>query len=548
MKWQARGGGSSESKAVAGLPRASRPPEPGGVVNRAVTRSARLTNWLYGTTRGIARRLRDYWMTRSLAQQFAVVSAAVLIAGMLAIGSWVTERIKQGIMHNSAASGALLMDSYIAPLVQDLATVDSIRPENQRAIDQLLQFPAIASRVTAIKIWRPDGTIAYSNWHEKIGQKFRPTPNFLRALEGAISAEFEGEHHEDDSHERALEAPLLEIYAPVRARNTDRIIAVSEFYEMGGAIKSELVRAEALTWLFVAVITAWMVAALSGIVSRGSRTIEEQRSELEAQVDELQMLLARNRELSRRVERASRRTAVINEKLLRRVGADLHDGPAQLLSLALLRLDALKPLWGEGGTAGVAADLDGRTPGVLLDTPDTRAEAQQNLEKIRRSLNDAMKEIREISSGLALPELGRAGLDEVVQMAIRAHERKTETRVAARIEVIARPVPDEFKTCVYRFVQEGLNNAFRHAAGHGQSVALRLLDTDLIEIAVEDDGPGLPSGASATGGGGLGLSGLRDRIESLDGTMDVVSAAGRGTRIVARFDLGKLKTGDARDD
>ena len=524
------------------------------MVNDALIRSANVVSWIAASVRRAAGRLRAYWTTRSLAQQFAAVAAAVLIAGMLTIGSWVSDRIKQGIMHNSAASGALLMDSYLAPLVQELAAGPEISPENRKALDGLLQYPAIDKRVSAIKIWRPDGTIAYSNWHDKIGQKFRPTPNFLRALGGAISAEFEGQYHEQDHDERSLATPLIEIYAPVRERNTDRIIAISEFYESGAGVKSELVRAEALTWLVVAGITALMIAALAGIVARGSRTIEEQRDTLEAQVGELRTLLARNAELSSRVQKASRRTAIVNEKLLRRVGADLHDGPAQLLSLALLRLDALQPASGgaerrpEAAAEAVVAGADASRAVVPGEPPGAAAGVRHDIEMIRRSLNDAMREIRAISSGLALPELGRASLDRVVQMAVRAHERKTETRVAIDIDALARPVPDELKTCVYRFVQEGLNNAFHHAAGMGQRVALKLAAADRVTISVEDDGPGLEGNAVPRGSSGLGLPGMRDRIESLGGTMRLSAGSGGGTCLTARFDLGRLKIGDDSDD
>lgn len=486
----------------------------------------------------VVRWLRYTWLTRSLAQQFAVVAAAVLIAGMTVLGLWVSHRIKQGIMHNSAASGALLMDSYIAPLVQDLATGDEISQARRDALDRIVKQSAVGQRVAAIKIWRVDGVIAYSNWHDKIGLKYKPTPNFLRALGGAISAEFEGHYHEQDSHERALQSPLLEIYAPVRALNSERIIAISEFYEVGGDVKTVLARAEAMTWIVVAVVTVLMMGALSGIVARGSRTIEEQRNRLRSQVQELRALLKENHELSRRVQRASSRTVIINERLLRRVGADLHDGPAQLLSLALLRLDFLAPM---------AEKLDDAHPSAKGGANGaSAASAKAELAKIRGSLQEAMKELREISSGLTPPELTRASLIEVIQMAVRAHERKTETRVAFDITMLPGPVPDELKTCVYRFVQEGLNNAFRHAGGAGQHVATRA-EGSMISIVVSDKGPGfpgeVPSGGTAST---LGLTGMRDRIESLGGTMEIGGAT-NGGRISARFDINNLRMMDQPD-
>lgn len=484
------------------------------------------------------RGLRGFWFTRSLAQQFAIVAAAVLIVGMTVLGFWVSERIKQGIMHNSAASGALLMDNYIAPLVQELATGDEISPARRAALDRILKQSAIGDRVAAIKIWRIDGVIAYSNWHDKIGQKFMPTPNFLRALGGAISAEFEGQYHEQDSHERALQSPLLEIYAPVRELNSERVIAISEFYEVGADVKAVLARAEAMTWIVVAIVAALMMGALSGIVARGSRTIEDQRNRLKSQVMELRTLLEENHELSSRVQRASSRTVIINERLLRRVGADLHDGPAQLLSLALLRLDFLSPVADKLDAARGGA---GTNAGAGQCAP---ASAKEELEKIRGSLQEAMREIREISSGLALPELGRASLTEVVQMAVRAHERKTETRVCADVMLLPGPVSDELKTCVYRFVQEGLNNAFRHAGGQGQLVTARVAGSR-IKIEVSDSGPGFSNEVTGNGQTStLGLSGMRDRIESLGGTMETGGALGGGGLIAAHFDLKTLRVMD----
>lgn len=500
-------------------------------VRDASTRTApQLSALTSAITSTMPQQLATWWKSRSLAQQFAAAAAAVLILGMVVLGSWVSERIKQGVMHNSAASGALFMDSYIAPLVQELATGSEISATNRAGLDSALRHAAILKRVSAIKIWRTDGVIAYSNWHDKIGLQFKPTPNFLRALGGTISAEFEGHYHEQDSHERALAAPLLEIYAPVRDRASGRIIAISEFYESGAGLKAELDRAEALSWLVVGLVTAGMMAALSGIVARGSRTIEEQRNRLTSQVSELTTLLEQNDDLNTKVQRAYGRTAIINEKFLRRVGADLHDGPAQLLSLALLRLDALSPLV--------------QTPPVAAHKSATVA-AQDDLEKIRHSLKEAMKELREISSGLALPELENATLPDVIQMAVRNHERRTETRVKLELSPLPKCASHELKTCVYRFVQEGLNNAFRHAGGAGQTAIARA-DAQGISIDICDRGPGLGSGFDMRSHG-LGLSGLRDRVESLGGTMDIGAAPGGGTRISARFETGKLKLTDLQD-
>jgi signal transduction histidine kinase len=93
--------------------------------------------------------------------------------------------------------------------------------------------------------------------------------------------------------------------------------------------------------------------------------------------------------------------------------------------------------------------------------------------------------------------------------------------------------PQSLKICVYRFVQEGLTNAFRHAGGAGQAVAARA--GPLLEVRVSDHGPGLPADIRA--GGGLGMAGMRARIEGAGGKLEISSTCGQGTHLVATFDV-----------
>jgi signal transduction histidine kinase len=97
-------------------------------------------------------------------------------------------------------------------------------------------------------------------------------------------------------------------------------------------------------------------------------------------------------------------------------------------------------------------------------------------------------------------------------------------------------VPAPIKTCAYRFVQEGLNNAFRHAGGVGQRVDLSW-DGSQLTVEVSDRGPGIVSGAQTSAKSGLGLNGLRDRIEALGGAMQIVSGPETGTHLKAIFPL-----------
>ena len=57
----------------------------------------------------------DSWRTKSLSQQFALMSSVVLLGGMVTIGAWVTEEIETSVTFNTAVSTALYFDSFVAP-------------------------------------------------------------------------------------------------------------------------------------------------------------------------------------------------------------------------------------------------------------------------------------------------------------------------------------------------------------------------------------------------------------------------------------------------
>ena len=270
-----------------------------------------------------------------------------------------------------------------------------------------------------------------------------------------------------------------------------------------------------LTLVIVGGSTFGMLAVLFGIVRRGSRTIALQQGFLEQRVGELSDALARNEDLRQHLVTATRRTGETNERLLRRVGAELHDGPAQLISLALLRLDAIHP----------------------EDTSQRLEIRAGNFGIIRGALADAMNEIRSISSGIAPPHLNDVTLRSALELAIKNHEKRTGTPVARDIGEFPEPIPSLLKICLYRFTQEGLNNAFKHAAGRGQKVSASC-HQGTITVAVSDTGAGATSDVSLNSEG-LGLAGLRDRVESLDGELEFHSTVGSGTSLVAYFKLNR---------
>lgn len=453
------------------------------------------------------RLLEDFirrWNRLSLALQFLVAGGVGLLAVMLVVGLWVTSQIRQGVIRNSAATTALYVDSVIAPLLPDMRKSRELSDSVKRALDETLDQGALGKRLASFKLWRRDGTVLYAKDAALIGKVFDPSDNLKAAFNGNVVAEFNELDDPESKVERAAGVPLLEIYNPVREPWSGNVVAVSEFYEVAEDFHSTLNAALWSSWLVVAGATAAALALLSGIVFRGSRTIEMQHTALEAKVSELQALLSQNSTLRQRLQRASRRATAINERYLRRIGADLHDGPAQLVALAALRMD---------------------TP-LLLD-PGASAEQRENeVAGIHKTLDEAMREIRGICNGLVLPQIETSAVADVLRLAVAEHERRTATPVALTLPAqLPEPGASE-KISIYRFVQEGLNNAWRHGQGKDQAVKAGTKSGKLF-VEVLDGGPGFDPARSE----GLGLAGLRERIESIGGHFETKSGP-QGTRLV----------------
>lgn len=461
----------------------------------------------------------------NLARRFALAGALVMLVAMLALGTWVSTRIERGVVRNTAAATALYMESFVAPLAQELGRADRLPPKVAAALAAAFADTALGERVVSYKLWKrtrsaengPEAEIVHASDPALIGARFPLTEELAAAFGGRVSAAFDELGDPEDVAEQAIGLPLLEIYAPVHARLSGDIIAVAEFYERAEALESELRAARWNTWLVVVAVMLGMAAALFGIVGRGSQIIARQGRALDAQLRDLAGLAARNEVLGRRIRRASSRAAELNERYLRRLSAELHDGPAQLLGFALLRL---------GGSAGAE--------GADAECPDAEDRAI-----LREALERALAEVRNICRGLALPDLAAVPLEDAVRALVKSHRELTGTGVELSTTLpVGFDVAQPAKICVCRFVQEGLANATRHAGGRGQRVRIALDGTALV-AEVADDGSGFVGRAPGTGRAdrGLGLAGLRERVESLGGTFSIGPAPGGGARIAMRLDF-----------
>jgi signal transduction histidine kinase len=188
----------------------------------------------------------------------------------------------------------------------------------------------------------------------------------------------------------------------------------------------------------------------------------------------------------------------VQETELRRIERDLHDGAqARLVALGMSL-----------GRAEQALDSDPEAVRVLL------AEA-------RHGAGEALEELRDLARGIRPPILTDRGLEPALA-ALTAH---TPLPVTLSVDLRERP-PAAVETAAYFTVAEALANAIKHA--HAEHVDIRIQSQNGVVVAeIVDDGAG---GADPSG---RGLTGLRQRAEALDGTLQVTSPGGGPTTVRA---------------
>ena len=455
----------------------------------------------------------------SRSSQFVIAASIIIGLTMTFVGNLVSKTIERSAVQAAADAGALYMTTFLEPYVQELTTTGSLSVQTAQAIDHLMTSPTLNSHVISVKIWSPDGTVLYSTNKDVVNKSFA-TKEINLALAGKTVTEWGTLNEVENSYERSLGIPLYEIYAPLREFGTGRIIAVGEFYELAEVLEQEIALVRQEVWIVVGTATVAMLLLLFAIVHRGERIILRQQHALSRQIHEQTLLHAKNIGLQRKITTANQAFSRINELTLRRCGADLHDGPAQLLTLILVRLDELNSLQERNNKNGTQPGGDA-------------------LETIRNAAQDALREIREISRGLALPEINGMSLQQELELAVQRHRQRTETKVDLTCISLPENVPPPHKVCIYRFIQEALNNAYRHAGAKGQAVLVSYAQ-GLLTIQVVDAGDGMASDClltTSTGRTRLGLVGMRYRVESLGGKFHIQSIPGTGTKVCAQFRL-----------
>ncbi len=446
--------------------------------------------------------LTQKWSKFPLAHKFAISGVAVTFASMILCGVLTTTVMTEIVLARRGAVVAALAQRILAPAVQDLDGATALDAATRQELDAVLDDPILASEFPYLDLWLPGGRILYSNAPDLQSETLQPPAEVARAFDGRISANFTDVESED-YRGHGLVTDYVEVYFPLRDQGTGEIIAVAQMREVTASLESDLAAITLASWVTAAAVTTVVVVALFGVVLEGSRKIERQGRVLSKRLAQSHARAVHHRQLKAEAQSASRIVTALTDKHLRTIGTDLHDGPAQSIAFAILRLDQIR-------RSSKAADRNA----VVAD--------------VEASLGSAVSEIRAIAMALVLPDIEDLDLAEIVDRAVKQHVRRTSSVIA--VDSLVKPVhvAPEIAVCVYRFIQEGLNNAFRHGLPEGQKLTAVMqggvLKLSITNNYVEHEKPDHEDHL------GIGLYGLRARVHSIGGNFTFVQDNGQ-TRV-----------------
>lgn len=235
------------------------------------------------------------------------------------------------------------------------------------------------------------------------------------------------------------------------------------------------------------------------VVLRPGETLTATQEKLLSDLAGQAGLILRNVRLIEELRASRQRLVTAQDQERRRLERNIHDGAQQQLVALAVKLRLARTL-----------------------APKDPAKAGELLERIQGEVQEALEDLRDLARGIYPPLLADQGLPA----ALESQARKSPIPVSVEADGVER-YPQAAEAAAYFCVLEALQNVAKYADARQATIRLAHQDGQLV-FSVDDDGKGFDPGTTAQG---AGLQNMRDRLEALDGTLEVRSAPGEGTRI-----------------
>ncbi|MGE5258294.1 MAG: PAS domain-containing protein [Hyphomicrobiales bacterium] len=206
------------------------------------------------------------------------------------------------------------------------------------------------------------------------------------------------------------------------------------------------------------------------------------------------------------LSRLAGRIISAQEEELRRLSREIHDDLTQ--RLAALALDA----------ALIEKQLN-----------PSQSQTVKELKDMRDNLSEVAEEVHDLSRRLHPSILDDLGLVQAVQAESAAFINKTGIDLSITTDGFPDSVSRELALCLYRVIQEGLQNISKHSGAKAASITLQGL-SDGVRLLIEDNGVGFDP-EEVRNKAGIGLSSMRERVRLLNGAINYKSQLGQGTQI-----------------
>ena len=244
-------------------------------------------------------------------------------------------------------------------------------------------------------------------------------------------------------------------------------------------------------YLAVSLYTAFAVAVLViGLNARLEREADQEHDKAVAAEQDLRRL--------------SSRLVEAQEQERQMLSRELHDQVGQ--ALTAIKIDVSR---------------------AAQEVPSSATEIRERLQRARQGVEETLEVIRRMSMLLRPSMLDDIGLSAALDWYARQFSANTGIKVNLNDDGTADRLPESHKASLYRIVQEALTNTARHAEAQNVKVQLDF-DGKRYRVCIEDDGKGFVTGESRRG---LGLLGMQERIDEMDGKLELRSRPGVGTKI-----------------